>query len=380
MTDRDEPLDPGRFGVSPERGFLPDEAPPTSFEGDDPFLARLDELGRDLPALLERGDLAAAVRDLDPPSADRYDDLTDRELERVYGVTGFLANAYVNGAGGNVVPEGVAVPLYESTRRLDRTPVLSYDAYVLHNWTRADHGRGFAPHDVRTITNFVEARDEQWFVAVHVAIEATAGPALAAIGDAQAGILDDDPRQVETALRTMEDSLYDLIGVLDRMPEHNHPETYGRGFRPYLMALTDVAFEGVPEMEGRHSFRGASGAQSSVFPALDAAIGVDQGDNPLVTHLRELRADMPTEHKAFVEAAAAGPDLHDYVAETDDDRLREAFNEVVDRMVRFRKLHVEVVRRYLTEPFGERKGTGGTPHGPFLEMFIDNTEAMRIEG
>ncbi len=380
MAEFEGPLDPGRFGVSPERGFLPDEEPLASFDGIDPFLARLDELGRDLPDLLDSEDLGAALEDLDPPPGDLYDDLTDRELERVYGVTGFLANAYVNGTDADVVPAGVAVPLYEATSRLGRTPVLSYDAYVLHNWTTANPDQGLVPHNVRTITNFVDVRDEQWFVAVHVAIEATAGPALAAIGDAQAGIVDDDPGQVEVALRTMEDSLHDLIGVLDRMPEHNHPETYGRGFRPYLMALTDVAFEGVEDLDGRQSFRGASGAQSSVFPALDAAIGIDQGDNPLVNHLRELRADMPAEHKAFVEAAAEGPDVRDYVAGTDDERLREAYNEVLDRMVRFRELHVDVVRTYLTEPFDEREGTGGTPHGPFLEMFIENTEAMRIEG
>ena len=376
-----EPLDSGRFGVSPERGFLPDDDPLSSFEDrDHSFLVRLDELGRTLPALLKGGELAAAVEDLDAPPSSLYDDLTTRELERVYGVTGFLANAYVHGTGGrsNVIPSGIAIPLYESTARLGRTPALSYDAYVLHNWEQVNPDAGLTPHNVRSITNFVDMRDEQWFIAVHVAIEAMAGPAVAAIGDARTGMAEGDPERVEIALRTMEDALSGLITILDRMPEHNHPEKYGRGFRPYLMALTNVEYEGVDELDGPQSFRGGSGAQSSVFPALDAALGIDQGDNPLVTHLRELRADMPTEHKAFIDALGEGPSIHEYVSASDDETLREAYNEVIDRMVRFRDLHVDVVRQYLTEPLDEDQGTGGTPYGPFLEMFIENTEGMRL--
>ncbi|WP_458188291.1 indoleamine 2,3-dioxygenase [Haladaptatus sp. NG-WS-4] len=381
MTERVDTLDHERFDISPDHGFLPDTEPLSAFGTDAPsHLRRLDELGHALPDLLERGELRPAVEALETPDRALFDELTDRELVRVYSVTGFLANAYVHQDDTPVadsIPTGIAVPLYESTSRLGCTPVLSYDAYVLHNWVREDPGRPMTPHNVRTITNFFAPGDERWFIAIHVAIESAAGPAIAAIGEAQQGVVEDDSTRVLRALRTIEDSLHDITTALDRMPEHNDPETYGRAFRPYLRSLSGVEYEGVPELDGPQSFRGASGAQSSLFPALDAVLGIDHGDNPLVDHLHTLRGDMPRAHRAFVEAAEAGPDLHEYVANADDG-LREAYNECIDRMITFREHHVDVVETYLTKPLGERKGTGGTPHSRYLGSFTEDTREKRL--
>ncbi|WP_458210809.1 indoleamine 2,3-dioxygenase [Haladaptatus sp. NG-SE-30] len=381
MIERVETLDYERFDISPEHGFIPSVEPLTTFGPDThPHLAALDELGHDLPGLLERDQLRPEVRTLDSPPTDIFDDLTDRELVRVYSVSGFLANAYVNKADAPVadtIPAGVAVPLYESTKRLGRTPVLSYDGYILHNWVRDDPDRGLQPHNIRTVTNFFEPEDEQWFVAIHIAIESAAGPAIAAIGDAQQGIRDDDSSRVLRALRTMEDSLHDITCVLDRMPEHNDPERYGRGFRPYLRSLSSVEYEGVEELTGPQSYRGASGAQSSLFQTLDSALGIDHGDNPLVNHLHVLRGDMPPEHRAFIEAVEGGPDIRDY-AENADDTVRKAYNECIDRLVTFRDHHIDVVEQYLTKPLDETTGTGGTPYGRYLGTFTDDTRESRI--
>lgn len=381
MSGQVETLDYGRYVVSPERGFLPDAEPLASVgAGVHPALRRLDELGDELPATLERDRLRSAVRNLEAPPPAALDDLSRRELHRIYTVSGFLANAYANGPDAppvDAIPAGVAVPLYEATDRLDRTPVLSYDAYVLHNWTRDDPEGGTNPRNVRPLTRFLDVRDERWFVAIHVAIESAAGPAVAAIGDAQQGVRDDDEERVREALVTMADALADVTRILDRMPERNDPEVYGTGFRPYLGSLSDVEYEGVDALDGPQSFRGASGAQSSCFPALDAALGVDHGDNPLVAHLRELRRDMPPAHRAFVEAAEDGPSVHDYV-ETADAALRGAYNECIDRMVTFREHHVDVVHTYLVGELDDREGTGGTPFGRYLSTFVEDTRDARL--
>ncbi|RBI58983.1 indoleamine 2,3-dioxygenase [halophilic archaeon] len=380
MTTDDEAPDPDRFGVSPERGFLPDAAPRSSLDRDaHPRLRRLDELGERLPSLLERDELGPKVRDLSAPPKDAFDGLSDRELYHVYRTTGFLANAYVNDPDADVetIPAGVAVPLYESTDRLGCTPVLSYDAYVLHNWTRDEPERGLGPPNVRPIAKFASLRDERWFIAVHVAIESAAGPAIAAIGDAQRGVLDDDTDRVVRALHTITDALRDVTAILDRMPERNAPEKYGRAFRPYLNSLTHVEYEGVPELDGYQSYRGASGAQSSFVPALDAALGIDHGDNPLVDHLHELREDMPPAHRAFVEAVEDGPSLRDHVDRADD-ALRVAYNDCIDQMVTFREHHVDVVETYLVNQLDDTEGTGGTPYGRFLTSFTDDTRNSKL--
>ncbi|EJN58081.1 PrnB family protein [Halogranum rubrum] len=375
MSTRVPTLDYARFDVSPTRGFVPDTDPLRSFGADvDDSLRTLDEVADSLPQRLENDTLRATVRGLQAPPSDCFDDLSHEELLRLYSLTGFLANAYVHKLDGpsvDSIPSGVAIPLYESTARLGRTPVLSYDGYVLYNWARLDDGRGLDPTNVDTLTKFVALRDEQWFVAIHVAIESTAGPALGAVGEAQQGVRDGDDERVAAALDRMEGSLATLERILGRMPERNTPENYGRTFRHYLKPLSEVEYEGVPELDGPQSYRGASGAQSSLLPALDAALGVDHGDNPLVSHLRTLRKDMPPSHRSFIEAAADGPSIRDYVA--DDERLRATYNDCLERMVAFRDLHTDIVTQYLTVPLGETTGTGGTPYGDYLEMFTQDT-------
>lgn len=377
MAERAAALDLERFDVSPDRGFLPDAAPLPSFPPDaDDHLHRLDDLAEALPGLLDRGALAPRLHQLPSPPPDVVAGLEERELRRAYSVAGFLVNAYVHSEGASrAVPAGVAVPLYEAATRLDRTPVLSYDGYVLHNWRLADPEFGVTPPNLRALTTFTNARDEEWFIAVHVAIEATAGPALAAVGDAQQAALDDDEDRAVAALRTIADGVGDVVALLERMPEHNSPREYAQGFRPYLGSIDRVEYEGVPELSGAQSFRGASAAQSSVLPAIDAALGVDHSDSPLVDHLQDLRSDMPPGHRRFVAAVEAGPSLRAYAAGRDD-RVRAAYNECVDRLVALRERHLDAVKRYLGD--GVETGTGGIPYGRFLAAFVDDTRDARL--
>ena len=382
MAEQVKTLDLTRFDVDSKNGFLPGAEPIASLGSSAPsYLQTLDELERKLPELIENDRLRDHLNDLRIPSEGLFDTLTERELYYIYSSTGFLANASVQGrdsTDADTIPASVAVPLYETTSRLGCTPVLSYDAYVLHNWMQTDRHGGMTPRDIQPVTTFTGLEDERWFIAIHVAIESAAGPAIAAIGDAQQGIREHDSTRVSRTLRVMTDSICDVTEILQRMPERNDPEVYGQSFRPYLGSLTDVHFEGVSELDGPQSFRGASGAQSSLFPALDAALGIDHGDNPLASHLRTLRKDMPPAHRTFIETIEEGPNLHDFVENTDDDDLREAYDECIDRMITFRERHIEVVEKYLTSKLDDSEGTGGTPYNRYLGAFIDDTQQCKL--
>jgi indoleamine 2,3-dioxygenase len=159
MPARTATLDYDRFDVSPRRGFVPDTEPLISFASDaHPTLQRLDDLGATLSERLDAGTLRETLFELDAPPTSLFDDLSRAELTRVYRLAGFLANAAVHspeGRVGDTIPAGVAVPLYESTARLDRTPVLSYDGYVLHNWARVDDDCGFRPDNLDALSTFV---------------------------------------------------------------------------------------------------------------------------------------------------------------------------------------------------------------------------------
>jgi indoleamine 2,3-dioxygenase len=377
MAERADTLDLERFDVAPDRGFLPDAAPLPSFPPDaHDHLHRLDDLAEVLPGLLDRGALAPRLHALPEPPAGLVENAAERELLRAYSVAGFLVNAYVHSkASTRPVPAGVAVPLYEAATRLDRTPVLSYDGYVLHNWRLADPEFGVTPPNLRALTTFTSARDEEWFIAVHAAIEATAGRALAAVGDAQGAALHDDPDRAARALATIAEGVGDVVALLERMPENNDPEQYAKGFRPYLGSIDGVEYECVPEFSGEHSFRGASAAQSSALPALDAALGIDHSDSPLVSHLRDLRADMPPAHRSFVKTVEDGPDLRSYATGADDS-VRAAYDDCVNQMVALRERHLDAVKRYLGDSVDT--GTSGIPYGRFLDAFIDDTRDARL--
>lgn len=379
-----QPLDHEAYDVSRKRGFLPEQDPLASFGPDAPaFCHTLDELGADLPALLEADALRPRLRALDPPPTGGFDQLSDRELLRVYSVAGFLASAHVHKVGAataETIPAGVAVPLYESTRRLDRPPILSYDGYALANWRFVEPDRGFLPHNLETITNFVSLYDERWFIVIHVVIEAKAAPALTAIADAQRGVADGDDERVEAALRTIEDALHDVVSTLDRMPERNDPANYGQSFRPYIMPFAGVTYEGVDALEGPQSFRGETGAQSSLFPALDAALSIDHDENPLVRHVRDMRSYMPPAHRAFIDAVADGPDLRAYVADQAADRLVDAYDACLEQLVAFRSIHADYAEAYVLDRVGDEEGTGGTPYGPFLDHLIEDTRARKLAG
>lgn len=303
-------------------------------------------------------------------------------MKRVYAAAGFLASAYVHEIGAPTadrIPAGVAVPLYGATARLDRPPILSYDAYALANWTRRDPSGPMTPHNLETVSNFVSMADEQWFIVVHVAIESRAAPAVSALPDLQAAVEAGDPAAAIAGLQTVEDGLNDVVAILERMPEHNSPANYGPAFRPYIQQFQHVIYEGVDDLSGPQSFRGETGAQSSLFPALDAGLGIDHGRNPLVDHVTDMRSYMPPAHRAFVADLEAGPDVHAFVETSDRADLVEAYNSCIDLLIRFREIHHEYAMEYVMDRIGDETGTGGTPYARFLKNLIEDTQAKHVE-
>ena len=175
------------------RGFLPDEDPLRAFPRDSE-LSVLDELGRDLPSLLQDGAFrgwAHGIRIPDLPTGE-----VPLPVIRLYYVRlGFLASAYINQVGqdpATVLPRNLALPLRDVCARLGRPPILSYDGYALYNWKRFDPAGPIALGNIDTIQDFVHLYDEHWFILVHVEIEALAAPLLAAIDRAASAMAAND--------------------------------------------------------------------------------------------------------------------------------------------------------------------------------------------
>ena len=152
-----------------------------------------EEVAAQLPGLLAARHVRAALRALPaapPPdvwiAALRND---PRKLERAYLVLSFLAHAYVWGEEpvATALPPQIAVPWCAVAERtpLGRLPVLTYASFNLHNWRRIDEAKPVELGNTRRACNFLGGMDEEWFSAVHVAIEARAGEAVVAAAEAQ---------------------------------------------------------------------------------------------------------------------------------------------------------------------------------------------------
>ena len=167
------------YGLSRTRGFLShyeiDEIElPEQF---DPIVAAAD----DLSALLTSGRVRHWLERLPDPVIAEWAVTAPQEQVRTAMVRySFLVQAYVWGEpeAPHHLPANLARPIVALAERLGQAPLLPYSGYVLDNWSRIDKSGGIALDNIRMHQNFLGGIDENWFVLVHVAIEAEAGVIL----------------------------------------------------------------------------------------------------------------------------------------------------------------------------------------------------------
>jgi indoleamine 2,3-dioxygenase len=352
------------------RGFLPEPDPLAHFGESSPF-APLDQLGRDLPSLLHDPGFRAYACGLQIPPLPETD--PPLPVLRLYYIrTAFLASAYINQVGEEPVhalPANIAAPLCDACARLKRPPILSYDGYALYNWKRFDPHRPIALGNIDTIQNFVHFYDEHWFILVHVEIEALAALVLDAIDRSAAALARGDSNTLSAAVLDLARALWSQVAVLKRIPEKMDPALYYRTFRPYIRFFENVVYEGVDQAP--LSFRGETGAQSSVVPIVIAFLKVPHQPSTLTDHLAEMRRFMPAEHRALIEHVETLPDPRPFAD-------KEAYNDALEALATFRDIHLGFAHTYINRHVTDPRGTGGTPYMQWLAQLIDETRAHKI--
>jgi len=221
-----------------------------------------------------------------------------------------------------------------------------------------------------------------------------AGAALRALLPAQTAARDGDAARLEARLGEIAAALEGIVATLQRMPEWCDPYVYYRRVRPWIHGWKNhpalphgVAYEGVAALAGKpQRFRGETGAQSTIVPALDAALGVAHADDPLRAYLAEMRDYMPPRHRAFLAAVEAGPAVREAVLALREGHpeVSEAYDACLHWLEAFRGQHLEYAARYIARqaPQGEANptnvGTGGTPFMPYLRKHRDETARTRV--
>jgi indoleamine 2,3-dioxygenase len=343
--------------------------------------ADLLRLAENVPHLLETRKLRQTLDSLplyDITPALEID--TDfRVAERLMQIYSYLGSAYVYAIPDDTahhIPASIAVPLVRMAHLVERPPILSYSGYVLSNWRRKDPAKPIALGNIETFQHFMGGEDEDWFILVHVDIEARAAKALNGLQAALASVEEGDAPMVERGLATVAEGIEDMLTTFRRMPEHCDSDVYYWKVRPYIFGFNDVVYEGVEEYGGKpQSFRGQTGAQSSIVPILVAAFGLEHEQSALTQHLEVMKDYMPKPHRAYIQQMKGSP-LREFVIH--HPALSEVYNTCLRNLLEFRRLHYHYASTYIAQKVTNPMGTGGTIFMEWLGQLADETERQLV--
>ena len=379
------------------RGFLPSANPIREYSiNSSASLGRLHEIATNLPKLLLTGRVPKTIEFL------KRDDLAvdelitnnfDQDLKLAMVQLSFIAHSYIWGdiKPRERLPEVVAKPWVQVAKSLGRPPILSYASYCLDNWFLINHEEPISLDNVGLITNFLGGVDEDWFVTIHVCIENAASDAVEAAEIISQCTSKSSEQEVENLFNRIQLSLLDVNRVFSRMTERCDPYIYYHRVRPFIFGSKDnpdlkggLVFEN--QFDNRPQFfRGETGAQSSIIPSLDGALGIQHTSDNLRHYLNEMREYMPPEHRTFIEKIEASSKVKELIDESG--KLKDSYNACLEQIRVFRALHLKYADAYIHKqsqkknPFGHGgstiRGTGGTPFMSYLKKHRDETEEQK---
>ncbi len=384
--------DLSHYGLSGDRGYL-SQTEIDSVELPDDWMP-VEDAAASLSALTTTGRVRHWLEMLPIPNMEAFfAKASEPEIAVAMVRYSFLVQAYVWGEADPPahLPANLSIPFVAIADRMGLEPVLNYAGYVLDNWYRIDKSGPIALENVAMDQNFLGGQDENWFVLVHVAIEAVAGRALELAVHLTRAADAGDAAAVEAMLVEM-NGVWDRINaVFDRMPERCDPYVYFNRVRPYIHgwknnpAMPDgLIYEGIQRYGGKpYPLRGQTGSQSSIVPAMDALFQVEHTNDQLREFLNELHAYRPVKHRAFIEDMQRASRLRAF-ARTQPQSLKDAFNACVEQVARFRTRHLEYAASYINKQAGGAAGndtdvgTGGTPFMKYLKKHRDENRAQTI--
>ena len=380
------------------KGFLPEQQPSKKYSINNNSLNLLTDLASDLPKLLLTGQLQNKINRLKDNELEISELLINKkpsDINLAMRHLSFIAHGYIWGdeEPHEVLPKVISKPWVQVANELGRPPVLSYASYCLDNWYKIDVNEEISLENVALINNFLGGVDEDWFVTVHVAIENQASGAIEACMEMMEFNSETPESEIKKQLKNILQSMIGVNNIFSRMPEKCDPYVYYHRVRPFIFGSKDnpdlksgLKYEG--EFQGKPQFfRGETGAQSSIIPSLDAALGVKHSNDSLRHYLNEMRDYMPPKHNQFIKNLESKSNTRDFIK--DSSKLQKTYDDCLEEVRKFRSMHLEYAGTYihqqsqLKNPFGRGgstiTGTGGTPFMKYLKKHRDESQKTKFK-
>ena len=377
--------------------FFPKTPPLKSFKTKAKSLNLLSKIASSLPKLLLTNKVQSTVDCLNRNAFSvnkLFLNKNTKEINLAMSHLSFIAHAYIWGGAkpNSVLPEVISKPWVQISNYIGRPPILSYASYCLDNWYKIDKNEPISLDNVALINNFLGGVDEDWFVTIHVCIEDAATDAIIAADNLSKLNEDNKVSEFSSELRKIIQSLRRVNEIFSKMPDKCDPYIYYHRVRPYIFGTKDNPdlkkgliyenqFDNKPQF-----FRGETGAQSSIIPFLDGALGIEHTNDNLRPYLNEMRDYMPPNHRKMIERVEKRSKAKIYINKSK--KLVKEYNDCLEEIRRFRAQHLEYAASYIHKqsqiknPFGTGgstiRGTGGTPFMKYLKKHRDETGKQKV--
>ena len=360
-------------------------------------LLNITEIANELPKLLLTNNVQNKINKLkvNELSVDiLLKNKSEKEINLAMSHLSFIAHAFM--WGGNkpekILPEVISKPWVKLSKYLGRPPILSYASYCLDNWYKVNQQEPISLDNVALINNFLGGVDEDWFVTIHVCIEDAASEAIDAAYKLSKLNESNNVDDFNTNLKKILTSLKNVNNIFSKMPEKCDPYIYYHRVRPYIFGTKDNPdlkkgliyenqFNNKPQF-----YRGETGAQSSIIPFLDGALGIYHSNDNLRHYLNEMRDYMPPKHRKMIEDVEKRSKAKDLISQSK--KLMNVYNNCLEEIRKFRAMHLEYAATYIHKQaqvhntFGTGgstiRGTGGTPFMRYLKKHRDETQKHKV--
>jgi len=387
------------FDINRERGFLKKNNNLSELPDLSDFNQALNKLVSTLPSLIQHSLLSKEIEQLEDSFlkesiAIDKDDIEQNNIAIL--VLEMLTQAYIweNPENPrNQIPTIIAQNLYGLCRAQQRFPILTYADYILNNWKLINPLGDISLDNIEPLFTFTDTVDEAWFIKIHIMVEAVCAEALTAAY--QLCVLTHEPKitdiaetQMYNSLNVIADCLQKGSIILEKMLDACDPAVYWHQIRIFLngwekVKVNDkvgVILNGISTADkvSVFQFKGPSGAQSGILPALDAVLGVKHDIDGMYQMLLTFQQYMPGSHQLFINFLKQSK-IEAKVSSISVE-LHNAWKNAVDHLQQFRKTHLQLIKHYIYQPaesLGMRSesmtGTGGAPIDNYLKNRYENT-------